>query len=116
MRFDGIHVHCGESRSRYRAADAVLAEWLFSLAGRWFDCIAVQNGGGISIIQASEDIVGGMSGTPIVVDDGSAIGVLSSGSGPADEGHRKSPLNPRIAGDLPGRLLIELGIWPRPGE
>jgi Trypsin-like peptidase domain len=77
--------------------------WLFSIAaGRWFDCVARSIGGGFEIVSAAEDIIGGMSGTPIVVDDGSAIGVVSTSS-----------WGPRLAGDLPGRILLELGIWRR---
>jgi hypothetical protein len=87
--------------------------WLFSLAGRWFGCVALQNGGSLGIVKAAEDIVGGMSGTPIVVDDGSAIGVLSTSAGPASEGHREGHPNPRLAGNLPGWMLLELGVWRR---
>jgi hypothetical protein len=54
-----------------------------------------------------------MSGTPIVVDDGSAIGVLSTSAGPASEGHREGHPNPRLAGNLPGWMLLELGVWRR---
>jgi hypothetical protein len=73
--------------------------WLLSLAGRWFHCTVGHNGGMLWIADAVEDIVGGMSGSPIVADDGTAIGVECSSLG--------AP-NPRLTHNLPGWLLREL--------
>lgn len=50
--------------------------WLLSLAGQWFPCTAEHYGGPLWLFRAAEGIVGGMSGSPIVADNGSAIGVL----------------------------------------
>jgi hypothetical protein len=79
--------------------------WLFSRAGRWLDCVARQNGGGIGIVNAAEDIVGGMSGTPVVVDDGSAIGLVSISLESASEIERRSAFDFTRARE---------GIAPRP--
>jgi len=52
--------------------------------------------------EATERIVGGMSGSPILADDGSAIGIVCLSSG--------GP-HPRLTSCLPGWLLRELGLW-----
>jgi hypothetical protein len=73
--------------------------WLLSLDGRWCRCTVRHNGSMLWISNAADGIVGGMSGSPIVADDGSAIGIVcTSGSGP----------NPRLTHYLPGWLLQEL--------
>jgi hypothetical protein len=78
--------------------------WLFSLATQeWFSCQVLQNGGRLSLREMAEPVVGGMSGSPILTDDGAAIGIIVRGQ------HPDSILNPRLAGDLPGRLLRDLG-------
>jgi|HubBroStandDraft_6_1064221.scaffolds.fasta_scaffold286327_2 hypothetical protein len=53
--------------------------WLLSLAGEWFSCPAEAALGWISVEGKTE---GGMSGSPILLDDGAAVGVLcNSGNG-----------------------------------
>jgi hypothetical protein len=78
--------------------------WLLSLNGQWFECKVERCGGGLLISNAAKEIVGGMSGSPIVPDDGSAIGVVcvSCGSG---ELHTGGGPNPRLAYHLPARFL-----------
>jgi hypothetical protein len=84
--------------------------WLLSLDGRWFPCDTSHRGRSFWLSNAAESIVGGMSGSPILADDGSAIGVLCLSStigsitGPSTEG---GP-NPRLITDLPGWLLRNL--------
>ena len=58
------------------------------------------------ILDAARGIAGGMSGSPIIAEDGTAIGIvcLGSGSKTAFEG---GP-NPRLMGNLPGWLLQSL--------
>jgi hypothetical protein len=72
--------------------------WLLSLDGRWFRC-NVRHNGGMLRISAAEGIACGMSGSPIVAADGSAIGVVCCGS--VTEG---GP-NPRLTHNLPAWLL-----------
>jgi hypothetical protein len=73
--------------------------WLFSLDGEWFRCTVNGGHGPLWIKDAAKDIVGGMSGSPIVADGGSAIGVhcCSSGTEVGPE--------PRLVSNLPGWLL-----------
>lgn len=84
--------------------------WIFTLdAERWFSC-RVEAPRAIWIWEAAEPIRGGMSGSPIVGDDGSAIAVLctSDGSGDDDvEDDREGGPNPGIR-NLPGWFLDEL--------
>jgi hypothetical protein len=87
--------------------------WLCSLVtSRWIECVVIQNRGPIHIEKIAGDIVGGMSGTPIVTDRGFAIGIVCR-SGRAGEGEHDSHMNPRLAGNLPGWLLRELGVLAR---
>jgi hypothetical protein len=69
--------------------------WLLSLKGKWFRCRVQHHGGQIEILDTAQDIVGGMSGSPIVADDGAAIGVVCTGNGP----------NARLAYNLPVWVL-----------
>jgi S1-C subfamily serine protease len=48
--------------------------WLLSLDGLWFPCSVQHHGGMLRVSNATKGIVGGMSGSPIVADDGSADG------------------------------------------
>jgi hypothetical protein len=80
---------------------------LFSLAGQWFPCKVrhYPNGPGWLIItDPAEEIAAGMSGSPIISEDGVAIGVVCLGS---SDGSLGSP-NPRLVGNLPAWFVIEL--------
>jgi hypothetical protein len=84
--------------------------WLLPLDGEWFEC----NAGYIKhvdsmlwISKLAQPIKEGMSGSPIISDDGKAIGVVcTSGTyrGPEGEIAIASP-NSRLARDLPARFL-----------
>lgn len=69
--------------------------WILSLDQVWFRCVVRHNGGGLWISDAADAIVGGMSGSPILNDDGSAIGVVCTPEGP----------NPQLIKHLPGWFL-----------
>jgi hypothetical protein len=71
--------------------------WLLSLYGRWFRCNTQHSGGPLWLLNAEENIAPGMSGSPIVADDGSAIGIVCV----EVEGRRESGPNPRLAYNLP---------------
>jgi hypothetical protein len=79
--------------------------WLLSLDDRWFRCNVKHNGGPLWIADAVEGIVGGMSGSPIVAEDGSAIGVVCTAGGGIGEVHTEGGPNPRLAYHLPARFL-----------
>jgi hypothetical protein len=75
--------------------------WLLSLEQKWFQCtVEYINDGPLWISESAQPIVGGMSGSPIISDEGMAIGVVCLGGG---EQHAGGP-NPRLVRDLPGWL------------
>jgi hypothetical protein len=54
---------------------------LLSIHGKWFSCeVKHWPNGPLWIKNATGGIVGGMSGSPIILDDGSAIGIVCLGS------------------------------------
>jgi hypothetical protein len=73
---------------------------LLSLDGRWFSCTIRHFGGPLWITHAAERVQGGMSGSPIVAEAGTAIGVVCSITSPRDGGP-----NARLSDHLPGWLL-----------
>jgi hypothetical protein len=77
---------------------------LLSLDGRWFRCTAQHSGAALWLFSAAEGIVGGMSGSPIVAEDGSAIGVVCNAAGGQDGVQRDSGPAPRLAYHLPAGL------------
>jgi hypothetical protein len=62
----------------------------------------------LNIQEAADTIAGGMSGSPIVTEDGYAIGIVCIGSGPNPDASTEAGPNPRLAGNLPGWVLKEL--------
>ena len=93
--------------------------WLCSLSGEWFRC-AVQYltriDGPIWISKTEQPIKCGMSGSPIISDDGAAIGVVNLGSVTPEmtdrcEGKYGLP-NSRLVRDLPGWLLRARTVTP----
>jgi hypothetical protein len=85
-------------------ADAAASSpaWLLSREGQWFRCQVENNGAGWWIKDAAQPISGGMSGSPILSDEGRAIGLvsISSGTGAHDTDTEGGP-NPRLACNLP---------------
>ena len=78
--------------------------WLLSLEGEWFPCTVgyVKHvDGWLLVSKTTQPIAGGMSGSPILSDDGKAIGVVSLGGSHDQYGHP----NPRLTRDLPNRFL-----------
>jgi hypothetical protein len=89
--------------------------FLLSLSNEWFPC-KVQHapGGTLLISDTKEGIAGGMSGSPIIAEDGGAIGIVCLGSGsPGDD---EGGPNPRLMGNLPGWFLKERAAKPMPTE
>ena len=73
---------------------------LLSLDGRWFSCTIRHFGGPLWITHAAERVLGGMSGSPIVAEAGTAIGVVCTTTSPREGGP-----NARLSENLPGWLL-----------
>ena len=73
---------------------------LLSLDGRWFSCTIRHYGGPLWITHAAERVHTGMSGSPIVSETGTAIGVVCSTTSPREGGP-----NARLSDNLPGWLL-----------
>jgi Trypsin-like peptidase domain len=102
-----------QSASSIAIADAPLKGkgWLLSLEGQWFGCTVQylkRVKGTLWISNTTQPIVGGMSGSPVISDNGAAIGIVAVGkmSGCQDccEDQYGSK-NPRLVRDLPGWLL-----------
>lgn len=83
---------------------------LLSLDNKWFACtVRHRPNGMLTICDAAQGIAGGMSGSPLVANDDSAIGIVCLGSGtPGDDPPVEGGPNPRLMGNLPGWLLREL--------
>lgn len=80
--------------------------WLLTLDGRWAQCHVETTGNGLWITRAAVAIQGGMSGSPILSDDGLAIGAVCLSSGGADlDSHTEGGPNPGLKCSLPGWLL-----------
>ena len=73
---------------------------LLSLDGRWFSCTIRHIGGPLWITNAAERVHGGMSGSPIVGEAGTTIGVVCTTTSP-----REGDPNARLSANLPGWLL-----------
>jgi hypothetical protein len=77
--------------------------WMLSLDGEWFRCtLQFINDGPVWISKTAQPIDGGMSGSPIVLDDGTAIGVVCSADVSANP---VGSINPRLVRSLPGWFL-----------
>jgi Trypsin-like peptidase domain len=72
-----------------------------SLAGEWFSCRVTSLGRSLWFDQAAQPVIGGMSGSPIVLPDGAAVGVVSTSEGGHSSGRTGGP-NPMLAAHLPG--------------
>jgi hypothetical protein len=92
-----------------RPGDAALTEtpaYLIALDGHLIDCTVHHLGGPLLIENATDEIVPGMSGSPILSREGAAIGVVS-------QSHRTQGMSPRLIANLPGWLLLNLGASSR---
>jgi hypothetical protein len=81
--------------------------FLLSLENQWFPCkVRHSPNDMLWISDAAEGIAGGMSGSPIVAKDGTAIGIVCLGSGGTyNRLPTKGGPNPRLMGNLPGWFL-----------
>ena len=93
--------------------------WLLSLEGEWFRCLLDHVGGPLWVSEATNGIRGGMSGSPILREDGRVVGVVSVGAINVmaeeddldDLGCTEGGPNPRLSHNLPAWLvkLLPLG-------
>jgi hypothetical protein len=72
--------------------------WFLSLDDRWFPCAAFYNGQVLVTRNEAEPVVGGMSGSPVITDDGAAVALVSTTGG-------DQTACPGIIDNLPGWLL-----------
>ncbi len=86
------------------------AAWVLTLDGKWCRCIAEHNNRWIWIVKGNPLIEGGMSGSPILADDGTVIGIVSTGCQLRSCDGRPLPNpgpagpNPALEDNLPGWL------------
>jgi hypothetical protein len=78
--------------------------WLLSLDGQWFRCEVTAGNRALTIDWAADRLAGGMSGSPIVSDDGKAIGVAVATPGDAAQ--------PSLARQLPLWLIVKIAGKP----
>jgi hypothetical protein len=64
----------------------------------------MSNGGPLWFDQATQPVIGGMSGSPMVLPDGSAVGVVCTSENSHSGGREGGP-NPMLSAHLPGWLL-----------
>jgi hypothetical protein len=83
--------------------------WLLSLDGEWNPCLVRHsvNGGGLWITEAKDGIRGGMSGSPILADEGKVLGLVSVSRG-STEFHTEGGPNPSLRNNLPLWLVEQL--------
>ena len=85
--------------------------FLLSLDREWQPCQALDTSHGplspFWLTNALSGIRGGMSGSPILNEEGAAIGIVATSSGGAAEFDTEGGPNPNLVGNLPGwcRLL-----------
>jgi hypothetical protein len=84
-------------------APAQTSAWLLSLDKRWCQCDVSHNGGRLWFSGAADGIRGGMSGSPVLLSDGSAIGIVCTAGGLA--ALTEGGPNARLMDNLPGWLL-----------
>jgi hypothetical protein len=81
--------------------------WLLSLDRKWHRCRVRHGNGPLWIEDSTAGIKGGMSGSPIITEDGAAIGVVSIGKGTGDrDRHTEGGPNPHLAYHLPSRFRV----------
>jgi hypothetical protein len=86
----------------YNPASGKGPAWLLSLNGSWLKCEVQYNRGPLWIFNAVDGIVGGMSGSPIITDGGSAIGGVCTSGGSPGKLHTEGGPNPTLTQSLPG--------------
>ena len=81
---------------------------MLSLDGTWFACRITSFGLVLWVEAAAQPIKGGMSGSPIILPDGGAVGVLCTGDQRDDRAN--APLDTGTGGPNP-MLFDQLPAW-----
>lgn len=81
--------------------------YILALDGHWFGCAARHRGGPIWLFETDEAIAGGMSGSPIVLEHGVAIGVMVTSTESESRPKFEGGPQPNLMANLPGWLLRE---------
>lgn len=76
---------------------------MLSLDNEWFGCHVSSVGRALWFDRAEQPVIGGMSGSPILLPDGTVVGVVCT-SEDSGGGHEGGP-NPELGAHLPGWLL-----------
>jgi hypothetical protein len=86
-------------------SSAELDGWVLAPGGIWFSCVVqYRKEGPLWLRNAAQQIVGGMSGSPIITNDGSVVGLISTGPGSGNKNDPTGP-QPRLDSHLPAGLL-----------
>jgi len=108
----------GVSFAAEPAPHAETDAFMLSLDGRWFGCRVLSRGRSLYICEAQDDIVAGMSGSPIMLSSGHAIGVVSVAGEVKGEDSREGE-GPMLAARLPCWLaggLLDIPLRPDDGS
>lgn len=96
----------GRTPLRVSARSPDGSAWLISLEGELIRCTVQSYGVGLVVSDASAPLVGGMSGSPILSDDGAALGVFVTSTRVGDSmDSRTGGPQPWLTQQLPGRFL-----------
>jgi len=87
---------------------AVSGARMLSLDGDWFTCAIRSLGRSLLIEDATQPIRSGMTGSPIILPDGSAVCVVCISSGSSCADHREGGPNPLLFANLPAWLVREV--------
>jgi hypothetical protein len=83
--------------------------WLLTLGGEWERCLVEPGirGRSLTVIDAIHGHAPGTSGSPILTEDGHAVGLISVGSETGGKVQVRQPGQPVLTNDLPAWLLAE---------
>jgi hypothetical protein len=85
---------------------AAASAWVPALDGTWFRVQIIAGTRDLTITEVDRNIVGGMSGSPIVLDTGAAVGMICTSGEDVQTGRTiMSPGNPFLSRQLPVWLL-----------
>jgi hypothetical protein len=88
-----------------RLSEAFSEASMLSLDNQWFRCRVTHVGRSLGFDRAAQPVMGGMSGSPIVLPDGGVVGVVCTSE--EGGGGREGGPNPMLSVHLPGWLLAE---------
>ncbi len=101
LRFRQERIRLGEGRTISGPLKAASAARMLSLDGEWFDCRVTSLGCSLWVEEGAQSIQPGMSGSPVVLPNGSAVGVVCVG------GDLAGP-DPLLSAHLPAWLVRDL--------